>query len=135
MWRALKDSSVRRDKDKVVEPGIDTAKLTETKERLRPFLEKFWDKSQMEYLDELVKGGPLQRTGTLTPTAKVTPQDIMAGKQGFGTVETVGAAGRTVGQKLFGTFGINPLVATGMGRRISAYVFSRMGEERILKHV
>ena len=135
LWRALKDSSVRRDKDKVVEPGIDTAKLTETKERLRPFLEKFWDKSQMEYLDELVKGGPLQRTGTLTPTAKVTPQDIMAGKQGFGTVETVGAAGRTVGQKLFGTFGINPLVATGMGRRISAYVFSRMGEERILKHV
>ena len=135
LWRALKDSSVRRDKDNVVVPGINTAKLTETKERLRPFLEKFWDKSQMEYLDEIVKGGPLQRTGTLISKAEVTPQDIMAGTQGFGTVETVSAAGRTLGQKLFGQLGINPLVATGMGRRIAAYTFSRMGEERILKHV
>ena len=53
----------------------------------------------------------------------------------FGTVETVGAIGRTAGQKFFGVFGINPLVATGMGRRIAAYTFTKLGEEAIMKNV
>lgn len=31
--------------------------------------------------------------------------------------------------------GINPLVATGMGRRIAAYTFANLGEAQILKNV
>ena len=86
----------------------------------------------MEFLDELVKGGPLQTTGTGVPTAG-SPRDVMRAE--FGTVEAVGAIGRTAGQKIFGVIGINPLVATGMGRRIAAYTFTRLGEEAIMKNV
>ena len=39
------------------------------------------------------------------------------------------------GQQIFGRLGINPLVATGMGRRIAGYTFSKVGEEGIYKIV
>ena len=135
LWRALRDGSRKTDRDGNIVPGIDTPKLVKLIEDRRSYLEKFYTKSQMEYLDEIVKGGPLQRTGTTVARAEITPQDVMAGRQGFGTIETVGAASRTGGQWVFGQLGINPLVATGMGRRIGAYTFGKLGEEKILKFV
>ena len=132
LWRALRNNSRRFNEDGNVIPGIDTKKLIDTIERTRPYLKKFYDKSSMEFLDELVKGGPLQQTGTGSQFAG-TPADVMGAN--FATMETVGAVGRTTGQKVFGALGINPLVATGMGRRIAAYTFGKIGEERILKHV
>ena len=53
----------------------------------------------------------------------------------FAQIEAVGAAGRTMGQKIFCSIGINPLVATGMGRRIAAYTFTKIGEDKIMKLV
>jgi hypothetical protein len=113
-------------------PGVDTKKLIDAIERSRPYLEKFYDKSSMEFLDELVRGAPLQKTGTGSVFAG-TPADVMSAN--FATIEAVGAMGRTAGQRIFGTIGINPLVATGMGRRIAAYTFGKIGEEKILKIV
>ena len=132
LWRVLRDNSRRVGPEGEPLPGLNTRKLTEDIEKYRPFLEKFYDKSSMEFLDELVKGGPLQQTGTDSPFAG-TPQEVMRAE--FGTVETVGAAGRTLGQKAFGVLGINPLVATGMGKRIAAYTFTKLGEAKILKNV
>ena len=132
LWRALRDSSRRFDNDRSPMPGVDTKKLIDAIERSRPYLEKFYDKSSMEFLDELVKGGPLQRTGTGSKFTGTTA-DVMSAN--FATVEALAAFGRTAGQKVFGTIGINPLVATGMGRRIAAYTFGKIGEEKILKIV
>jgi len=132
LWRTLRDTSRRVGPEGEALPGIDTKKLVETIEANRPYLEKFYDKSGMELLDELVKGGSLQGTGTASPLAG-SPQAAMRAE--FGTVEAVGAVGRTAGQKFFGFFGINPLVATGMGRRIAAYTFTRMGEDKIFKNI
>ena len=132
LWRALRESSRRFSNDGSPMPGIETKKLVDTIESHRPYLEKFYDKSSMEFLDELVKGGSLQRTGTGSPHAG-TVQDVMAAN--FATTETIGAAGRTAGQRAFGVLGINPLVATGMGRRIAAYTFNKVGEEKIMKLV
>tara|TARA_B100001123_G_C15338748_1_gene1033881 strand:- start:30 stop:3815 length:3786 start_codon:yes stop_codon:yes gene_type:complete len=132
LWRSLRESSRRVGPDGEALPGVDSRKLANTVEKNRPYLEKFYDKSSMEFLDELVKGGPLQTTGTGVPTAG-SPRDVMRAE--FGTVEAVGAIGRTAGQKIFGVIGINPLVATGMGRRIAAYTFTRLGEEAIMKNV
>jgi hypothetical protein len=132
LWRTLRDTSRRVGPEGEALPGIDTKKLVETIENNRTYLEKFYDKSGMEFLDELVKGGSLQETGTASPLAG-SPQAAMRAE--FGTVEAVGAVGRTAGQKFFGFFGINPLVATGMGRRIAAYTFTRMGEDKIFKNI
>jgi hypothetical protein len=132
LWRALRNNSRRFDADGKVVPGIDTPKLVKLIDDYRPYLEKFWDKNSMEFLDELVRGGPLQKTGTGIPTSG-SVRDVMGAN--FATIETVGALGRTTGQKVFGAIGINPLVATGMGRRISAYTFGKIGEERIMKIV
>ena len=132
LWRVLRDNSRRTNPDGQPQPGLNTQQLTQDIEKYRPFLEKFYDKASMEFLDELVKGGPLQRTGTDAPFAG-SPQAVMRAE--FGTTEAVGAAGRTIGQKFFGIFGINPLVATGMGRRIAAYTFTNLGEAQILKNV
>ena len=132
LWRALRDTSRRVGPKGEALPGIDTKKLVETIERNRPYLEKFYDKSGMEFLDELVKGGSVQGTGTGSPVAG-SPQDVMRAE--FGTVEAVGAVGRTAGQQVFGFFGINPLVATGMGRRIAAYTFTKLGEDKIFKNI
>ena len=132
LWRALRNNSRRFDAHGKVVPGIDTPKLVKLIDDYRPYLEKFYDKNSMEFLDELVKGGPLQQTGTGIKS-KSTVRDVMGSN--FATIETVGALGRTAGQTFFGYFGINPLVATGMGRRISAYTFGKIGEERIMKFV
>ena len=132
LWRVLRDSSRRIGPDGEVLPGLDTKKLVDTIESNRPYLEKFYDKSSMEFLDELVKGGPIQRTG-IESSFSGTPGDVMG--PSFGTVETVGAAGRSAGQYFFGKMGINTLVATGMGKRISAYTFTKVGESKILKLV
>jgi tetratricopeptide (TPR) repeat protein len=132
LWRALRDNSRRVNADGIVQPGINTKKFVDTIEELRPYLEKFYDRNSMEILDGLVIGGPLQRTGTGVAFAG-TVGDVMGAN--FATVEAIGAAGRTAGQRVFGTIGINPLVATGMGKRISAYTFGKIGEEKILKIV
>lgn len=133
LWRALRNNSRRFDADGKVVPGIDTPKLVKLINDYRPYLEKFYDKNSMEFLDELVKGGPLQRTGTGVSGEALPTREVMGAN--FATIETVGALGRTTGQKIFGALGINPLVATGMGRRISAYTFGKIGEERIMKIV
>jgi len=136
LWRALRDSSRNYNKDKVMQPGIDTAKLTAKIQELDPFLRRFFDDNSMELLHELVKGGPLQRAGTLAETTRISPQDVLAGRGStWGQTEVVSAAGRIGGQQIFGLLGINPLVATGMGRRIAAYTFSKVGEEGIYKIV
>jgi len=136
LWRALRDSSRNYNKDKVMQPGIDTAKLTAKIQELDPFLRRFFDDNSMELLHELVKGGPLQRPGTLAETTRISPQDVLAGRGStWGQTEVVSAAGRIGGQQIFGWLGINPLVATGMGRRIAAYTFSKVGEEGIYKIV
>ena len=132
LWRSLRESSQKFNNDGSPMPGIDNKKLVDTIERYRPYLEKFYDKSSMEFLDELVQGASLQRTGTDVDIAG-SPRDVM--KAEFGTTEAVAAAGRTAGQRFFGMFGINPLVATGMGRRIAAYTFTRLGEDAIMKNV
>ena len=132
LWRTLRDTSRRVGPDGEALPGIDTRKLVETIENNRTYLEKFYDKSSMEFLDELVKGGSVQGTGTSSPVAG-SAQDVMRAE--FGTVEAVGAVGRTLGQKVFGRIGINPLVATGMGRRIAAYTFTKIGEDKIFKNI
>jgi hypothetical protein len=132
LWRTLRDTSRRVGPEGEALPGIDPKKLVETIERNRPYLEKFYGKSSMEFLDELVKGGSIQGTGTRSPVAG-SAQDAM--KAEFGTVEAVGAVGRTLGQKAFGAIGINPLVATGMGRRIAAYTFTKIGEDKIFKNI
>ena len=136
LWRALRDSSRNYDADKVMQPGIDTAKLTAKIQELDPFLRRFYDDSSMELLQELVKGGPLQRPGTLAETTRVSPQDVLAGRGStWGTQELVGVVGRMGGQQIFGRLGINVLVATGMGKRIAGYTFSKVGEEGIYKIV
>ena len=132
LWRTLRENSRRVGPEGEALPGIDTRKLVETIENNRTYLEKFYDKSSMEFLDELVKGGSVQGTGTSSPVAG-SPQEAMRAE--FGTVEAVGAAGRTLGQKVFGKIGINPLVATGMGRRIAAYTFTKIGEDKIFKNI
>ena len=136
LWRALRDSSRNYNKDNVMQPGIDTAKLTTKIQELDPFLRRFFDDNSMELLHELVKGGPLQRQGTLAETARVSPQDVLAGRGAtWGQSELVGVAGRMGGQQIFGRLGINVLVATGMGKRIAGYTFSKVGEEGIYKIV
>jgi hypothetical protein len=133
LWKAMRNHSRRINPDDgSVAPGIDTPKLREKIDELRPFLSKFFDKNSMEFLDELLKGGRLQRTGTGVAAAG-TPADVMSAN--FAQIEAVGAAGRTMGQKIFGSIGINPLVATGMGRRIAAYTFTKIGEDKIMKLV
>jgi hypothetical protein len=114
-------------------PGIDTQKYNNLVDKHRDYLSKFFDKNSMAFLEELGRGAPLQRPGTnIPPSGSVS--DVMRAE--FATVEAVGAAGRTAGQKFFGgVLGINILVATGMGRRIAAYTFTKLGEEQIMKHV
>lgn len=127
LWRVLRDGSRRAEG-----PGIDTQKYNELVNNNRDYLSKFFDKNSMEFLTELGRGAQLQRTGTsISPSGNVA--DVMGAE--FGTLETVGALGRTGGQWAFGKLGINPLVATGMGRRIAAYTFTKMGEDQIMKHV
>jgi hypothetical protein len=121
LWRTLRDTSRRVGPEGEALPGIDTKKLVETIERNRPYLEKFYDKSSMEFLDELVKGGSIQGTGTRSPVAG-SAQDAM--KAEFGTVEAVGAAGRSLGQKAFGAIGVNTLAAAGTGpKNCCLYVY------------
>ena len=132
LWRALRDSSRRYDADGSVMPGVNTAKLVAQIDKNRPFLEVFFEKPGMELLDELVSAAPLQRTGTTFP-ASGDYRDVMS--QGFAAREAVGAVGRSAGQKGFGAIGINTLVATGMGKRIAAYTFGKIGEAQIMKHV
>jgi hypothetical protein len=132
LWRTLRDTSRRVGPEGEALPGIDTKKLVETIERNRPYLEKFYDKSSMEFLDELVKGGSIQGTGTRSPVAG-SAQDAM--KAEFATVEAVGAAGRSLGQKAFGAIGVNTLAAAGQGRRIAAYTFTKFGEDKIFKNI
>jgi hypothetical protein len=133
LFKAMRDYSRRIDpKDGSVIPGIDTPKLRAKIEELRPFLSKFYDKNSMEFLDELLKGGRLQETGTGIAAAG-SPADVMSAN--FAQMEAIAAGGRTAGQKFFGFFGINPLVATGMGRRIAAYTFTKLGEDKIMKIV
>jgi hypothetical protein len=131
LWRALRENSRRVDKDGIVQPGVDTKKLTDTIEQMRPYLEKFYDPNQMEILNSLVRGAPLQQTGTGVAIPNVLPGDVMGA--GFAATEAVGAAGRSLGQKVFGWIGINTLVATGMGKRISGYTFSKIGAEGIFR--
>jgi hypothetical protein len=132
LWRSLRENSRRVGKDgTTVEPGIDTKKLADTIEQMRPYLEKFYDPNAMEILNSLVRGAPLQQTGTGVAIPGVIPGDVMGA--GFAGTEAVGAAGRSLGQKIFGRIGINPLVATGMGKRISAYTFGKIGEEGIFR--
>ena len=132
LWKALRDNSRRYDADGSVMPGVDTAKLVAQIDKNRPFLEVFFEKPGMEFLDELVSAAPLQRTGTTFP-ASGDYRDVMS--QGFAARETVGAVGRSAGQKAFGAVGINTLVATGMGKRIAAYTFGKIGEAQIMKYV
>lgn len=133
IWRSLRDTSRRRNSDGDVVPGINTAALRESTEQLRPVLNRFFTKDQIEFLDELVKGGSIQRTGADVETAAFSGDELSTTRQSFGTQEAVALAGRTAGQKFFGFFGINPLVATGQGRRIAAYTFSQLGEDKIYK--
>lgn len=133
IWRSLRDTSRRRNPDGEVVPGINTAALRESTEQLRPVLSRFFTKDQIEFLDELVKGGSIQRTGADVETAAFSGDELSTTRQSFGTQEAVALAGRTAGQKFFGFFGINPLVATGQGRRIAAYTFSQLGEDKIYK--
>ena len=133
IWRSLRDTSRRRNSDGEVVPGINTAALRESTEQLRPVLNRFFTKDQIEFLDELVKGGSIQRTGADVETAAFSGDELSTTRQSFGTQEAVALAGRTAGQKFFGFFGINPLVATGQGRRIAAYTFSQLGEDKIYK--
>jgi hypothetical protein len=136
LWQALRNASRNYDADQVMQPGIDTAKLTEKIRELEPFLRRFFDDNSMELLQELVKGGSLQRAGTLAPTTQVSPADVMAGRgASWGASELVGVAGRIGGQQVFGRLGINVLVATGMGKRLAGYTFSKVGEEGIYKIV
>ena len=131
LWRALRENSRRVDKDGIVQPGIDTKKLTETIEQMRPYLEKFYDPNQIEILNSLVRGAPLQQTGTGVAIPGILPGDVMGA--GFAATEAVGAAGRSLGQKVFGWIGINTLVATGMGKRISGYTFGKIGAAGIFR--
>ena len=135
LWRGLRETSRRTGPDGEPAPGINTAALRETTDQMQPLLDQFFTKDQIAFLDELTKGGSLQRTGTTVDPAQFAEAELTATRQAFGQQEAVALAGRTMGQKFFGWFGINPLVATGQGRRIAAYTFKALGEDKIYKIV
>ena len=132
LFRAMRKSSALADKDGTPVPGIDTAKFVAMKEKLRPFLEKFWTPEQLTVLDEIGKGGPLQRTGTdIRPSGPGT-----AAAASFAQTEVVQQAGRIGGQAfLGGLLGVNTLAAATGGKKISGYLFEKIGSEKIWKHV
>ena len=136
LWRYLRDKSLRTELD--VEgnplPGIDTQKYIAAKEKVRPVFEKFFDENSMKILDDLGVAGPFQKVGTDILFPKdLTVAEVMS--RDFGTAELIKAGGRSSGQKVFGLIGINPLVATGMGGRASAYFFGTKGQDAVLKLV
>ena len=133
LLRVLKQDSmhVRSNSGEPI-PGIDARKFQDSIDANREYLEEFFDPYSMRYLDQIFTGGSLfQKVGIPGP-ARGSTVDALGN---FGTQEVVGAVGRSLGQKAFGAIGINPLVATGMGRRIAAYTFSRVGQEQIFKLV
>jgi len=133
IWRGLRNASKRVGPDGEPLPGINTAKLVEIKDKMKPLLSKFYTDDQLTFLDELVKGGRIQDTGISVEQAALSPEEIMATRQAFASQEAIAAGGRIAGQQVFGAIGINPLVATGQGRRIAAYTFRKLGEDKIFK--
>ena len=132
LWRTLRENSRNIGSNGEVLPGIDTKKLVKTIDDNRVYLEKFYNKTSMAYLDSLVEGGPLQQAG-IDISAGGASRD--GGRASFGARELVSAGGRSLGQYAFQKIGINTLAAAATGRRIAGYTFSKMGEKEIYKYV
>jgi hypothetical protein len=136
LWNSLRKASLRPDPAQAgaTVPGIDGEKLAALRDKLAPFLGKFFGNEGMAYLDDIILGTSLQEPGIRIPLANV-PGGVLAGEKGWGTAEMVALGGRTLGQAIGAKLGISGLVATGQGRRISVYLFKTVGEKEIMQHV
>jgi hypothetical protein len=136
LWNSLRKASLLPDPAKpgATVPGINGEKLAALRDKLAPFLGKFFGNEGMTYLDEIILGTSLQEPGIRIPLADV-PGGILAGEKGWGTGEMVALGGRTLGQAIGAKLGISGLVATGQGRRVSVYLFKNIGEKEIMQHV
>jgi len=138
LWNALRKASLQRRQDPSghgdVVPGINGRKLAEYRDKLAPFLARFFGNQGMAHLDEIILGTSLQEPGIRIPLADV-PKGVLAGEKGWGTAEAVAFGGRTLGQWVGARLGVSGLVATGQGRRVSVYLFKSIGEKEIMQHV
>jgi len=134
LWKALYQSS-RLPRNVVtgeIPVGVNTEQLRQLVGKTHPLLDNWLEPAQIEWLDELVRAGPWQYIDAMpVGPGATTTMDV----RGAGTSEMIGAGGRIGGQTFFGFLGINPLVATGMGRRIAVTLFKYAGEKKIMDMV
>ena len=134
LWDALAKSAQRPRNPTTGEipVGVNTEQLRQVIGKSHPLLKNWLKPAQIEFLDELVRAGPWQDVGGMPVRPGEVPNvDV----RGAGTSEAIGAGGRVGGQAAFGLLGINPLVATGMGRRIAVTLFKFAGEKRVMEMI
>ena len=131
LWRTLKDMS------SIVPEGSNVAEMVPTKlaeniNTYRPFLQQFFDNTQMAFVDNLVEGVPLTRTGVREPLAGRLPEDIMQTGRGEAVLEVVGAGGRVAGQHIGqDLIALNTLSASYLGKRLAGRAWTKTGRAEI----
>ena len=136
LWETLAKSAQHpRNQLGEIPVGVNTEQLRQVIGKAHPLLKNWLEPVQIEFLDELVKAGAWQDIEVMPVRPGEQPQGILEGTKGAGTSEVIGAGGRIGGQTFFGLLGINPLVATGMGRRIAVTLFKYAGEKKIMEMV
>jgi len=136
LWNTLKEMSSGTVYPRNA-PEVLPEKLAENINTYRPYLERFFDDTQMAMLYEMVKGAKYARTGVDDPFMATLGEDIITTGRSEVVVEIVGAGGRVAGQHIGqDLIALNTLSASYLGKRLATRVWSKVGRaeiERILE--
>jgi len=133
LWDALKKRSMPIDSTTKLPSGnVDLTMLARNIEKYRPYVDKFFDESQIAWLENTVAGIPYARPGVDLPV-RAAREDMMAVGYGKAVQEAVHAGGRVAGQATGQhLIALNTLSSSFLGRRLAADLWSTKGRDEII---